>query len=391
MGKSILKTDKFCFDKKEKEDVHMITHKQRIEAALEGKILDRPAYAMWGPHFNLEDRNVKDFTDATIRYQEAYDFDFIKVMPNGIYFTEDFGQVIRPAENYLDDTWMNTLQFAIKDPHDWAKIKVPDLKKGALAREIEVVKRLCDHYQGDVPVLPTIFSNIVWMGEMTAGHYHQEVIVSQFKQSEKYAKMGMEVVAETNERLMEAFVDAGADGFFLGYQMGMYEKMGKEMYEECAAKYDLRNLNAIKDKTWFNLAHLCHGDRNDTDQFMDYPVQAFNWADTHKEHRTLREMREITDKVLIGGLDHDLGSSGYLSIGDGSVAPGTTDLSGSDREKVKQVIRRRLEEGMKAAGPKFVLSGGCGWNHDALHRFPLVREVIDEVADEIAKGKNFYE
>ncbi|MFR4513663.1 MAG: hypothetical protein ACLT4P_02415 [Coprococcus sp.] len=203
--------------------------------------------------------------------------------------------------------------------------------------------------------------------------------------------MGMEVVAETNERLMEAFVDAGADGFFLGYQMGMYEKMGKEMYEECAAKYDLRNLNAIKDKTWFNLAHLCHGDRNDTDQFMDYPVQAFNWADTHKEHRTLREMREITDKVLIGGLDHDLGSSGYLSIGDGSVAPGTTDLSGSDREKVKQVIRRRLEEGMKAAGPKFVLSGGCGWNHDALHRFPLVREVIDEVADEIAKGKNFYE
>ena len=229
MGKSILKTDKFCFDKKEKEDVYMITHKQRIEAALEGKILDRPAYAMWGPHFNLEDRNVKDFTDATIRYQEAYDFDFIKVMPNGIYFTEDFGQVIRPAENYLDDTWMNTLQFAIKDPHDWAKIKVPDLKKGALAREIEVVKRLCDHYQGDVPVLPTIFSNIVWMGEMTAGHYHQEVIVSQFKQSEKYAKMGMEVVAETNERLMEAFVDAGADGFFLGYQMGMYEKMGKEM------------------------------------------------------------------------------------------------------------------------------------------------------------------
>lgn len=65
-----------------------------------------------------------------------------------------------------------------------------------------MVKRLCDHYQGDVPVLPTIFSNIVWMGEMTAGHYHQEVIVSQFKQSEKYAKMGMEVVAETNERLM---------------------------------------------------------------------------------------------------------------------------------------------------------------------------------------------
>lgn len=368
----------------------MITHKQRVQAALEGKVLDRPPYSMWGPHFNLEDRNVKDFTLATIQYQDNFNFDFIKVMPNGIYFTEDFGQVIRPSMHYQDDTWMNTLQFAINDPHDWAKIKVPDLKKGALAREIEVVKRLCDHYKGEVPVLPTIFSNVVWMCEMTAGHFHQEVIVSQFQNSKKYALMGMEVVAETNERLMEAFVEAGADGFFLGYQMGMYEKMGKELYEECAGKYDLRNIDAIKDKTWFNLAHLCHGDRNSADQFLNYPVQAFNWADTHIEHRSLKEMREVTDKVLVGGLDHDLKSSGYLSCTDGTVAQSGTDLSGPDREQVKKTIRQRLKTAMKAAGPKFIFSGGCGWNHDALHRFNLIGEVMDEVAEEIAAGKNFY-
>lgn len=45
---------------------------------------------------------------------------------------------------------------------------------------------------------------------------------------------------------------------------------------------------------------------------------------------------------------------------------------------------------MKAAGPKFIFSGGCGWNHDALHRFHLIGEVMDEVAAEIAAGKNFY-
>ena len=39
--------------------------------------------------------------------------------------------------------------------------------------------------------------------------------------------MGMEVVAETNERLMEAFVEAGADGFFLGYQDGHVREDGK--------------------------------------------------------------------------------------------------------------------------------------------------------------------
>lgn len=380
-------TKKYYINNQEEKD--MITHKARLQAAIEGRVADRPPCAMWGPHFNLEDRNVKDFTQATIHYQDNYDFDFIKVMPNGVYFTEDFGQVIRPSESYTDDTWMNTVRFAVNDPHEWAKIKVPDLKKGALAREIEVVKRLCDHYKGDVPVLPTIFSNIVWMCEMTAGHFHQEVIASQFKYSEKYARMGMEVVAETNERLMEAFVDAGADGFFLGYQMGLYEKMGKEMYEECAGKYDLRNLEAVKGKTWFNLAHLCHGDRASASQFLDYPVQAFNWADTHREHCSLEEMRQVTDKVLVGGLDHDRGSSGYLSITGGGSGSGT-DLSGPSREEVKKTVRRRLETAMKAAGPKFVLSGGCGWNHDALHRFCLVREVLDEVAEEIAAGRDFY-
>ena len=31
----------------------MITHTQRVKAALEGKMLDRPAFAAWGPHMNL--------------------------------------------------------------------------------------------------------------------------------------------------------------------------------------------------------------------------------------------------------------------------------------------------------------------------------------------------
>ena len=46
----------------------MITHTQRLKAVKEGRILDRPAYTAWGPHMSLVDRNVKDFTEATIAY-----------------------------------------------------------------------------------------------------------------------------------------------------------------------------------------------------------------------------------------------------------------------------------------------------------------------------------
>ena len=95
---------------------------------------------------------------------------------------------------------------------------------------------------------------------MTGGFFRQDTIVAHFKYSEKYARIGLEIVNETNELLMEEFVKAGADGFFLGYQAGMAGLMGKEMFEEYGKKYDIQNINKIKDKTWFNMAHICHGD-----------------------------------------------------------------------------------------------------------------------------------
>ena len=126
----------------------MITHTQRVKAALEGKMLDRPAFAAWGPHMNLVDRNAKDFARATIDYQNAHHFDFIKVMPNGMYFPEAFGQKLKDADFILDETWQNVQVNAINDPHEWAKLKVPSMKEGVFAREIEAVKRIADYFQG---------------------------------------------------------------------------------------------------------------------------------------------------------------------------------------------------------------------------------------------------
>ena len=55
------------------------------------------------------------------------------------------------------------------------------------------------------------------------------------------------------------------------------------MFEEYGKKYDIQNINKIKDKTWFNMAHICHGDAALSEWFLDYPVEAFNWADQYPE------------------------------------------------------------------------------------------------------------
>ena len=357
----------------------MITHTQRVKAALEGKMLDRPAFAAWGPHMNLVDRNAKDFARATIDYQNAHHFDFIKVMPNGMYFPEAFGQKLKDADFILDETWQNVQVNAINDPHEWAKLKVPSMKEGVFAREIEAVKRIADYFQGDVPVLPTVFSPFIWMGEMTGGFFRQDTIVAHFKYSEKYARIGLEIVNETNELLK-----AGADGFFLGYQAGMAGLMGKEMFEEYGKKYDIQNINKIKDKTWFNMAHICHGDAALSEWFLDYPVEAFNWADQYPEHHSLGEMRKLTDKVLIGGLNHsDNGSYKDLSI----MIKSPSDLSGSNRDMIKAHIKKKVYDAVEQAGPKLIVSGGCGWGLGSLPRFSLWEEVMEEVGAELNAKK----
>lgn len=68
-------------------------------------------------------------------------------MPNGMYFPEAFGQKLKDADFILDETWQNVQVNAINDPHEWAKLKVPSMKEGVFAREIEAVKRIADYFR----------------------------------------------------------------------------------------------------------------------------------------------------------------------------------------------------------------------------------------------------
>lgn len=358
-----------------------MTHTQRLKAVVAGQKTDRPAFAAWGPHMNLTDRNVKDFVKETCDYQNAHDFDFIKVMPNGIYFPEAFGQTFRAPEHILDEVYLATDKNAVNDPHEWSKLKVPSFTEGAFAREIEAVKRINDYYQGDVPVLPTVFSPVFWMREMAGGPTCNHVIKAHFENSEKDAMEGIKIVAETNDRLIEEYIKAGAAGFFYAVQCGFVGMLGKDLFEGVVKKYDVQNLKVAEGKTWFNMAHLCDGDREHTKWFLDYPVDAFNWADQVDHEFSMEEMRGMTDKVLVGGLLHSTGSTRHNLY---KQVLSESDLSGYNRDEIKARIKQKSLAAIKAAGPKVVVSGGCGWGIGSLPRFGLWKEVMEEIGQEMA-------
>ncbi|MEN9563116.1 MAG: hypothetical protein RIR73_1360, partial [Chloroflexota bacterium] len=54
----------------------MTTHRERIQACLNGERTDRTPIALWR-HFPEEDQNPETLAAATIKFQQTYDFDIV--------------------------------------------------------------------------------------------------------------------------------------------------------------------------------------------------------------------------------------------------------------------------------------------------------------------------
>ena len=364
-----------------------MTHTPRLKAAVAGEYLDRPCAAFWGPHLNFEELNARDLAFAMIANQESYHWDFMKFDFSGMYFPEAFGQDIPLPLHEGMQAWLNVENWRVNHAKDWLTLKPLKVKDSEVfTRNVEAVKRVCDHYQGDVPVLPTVFSPVSMAGEFVGGYFDQNKLVKMFEYDTKEIEYGLSVIEETLVNLMEAYVEAGAAGFFIGLQNGLNEKMGYEMFKKYEFDGTARIVNAIKDKTWFNMAHLCNGSgtKKDVEAIewcLDLPVTAINYADTWKSMPSFGEIRKKTDKVLVGGIMHTQGPLDRIAMN----VPRGNDFSGADREAIKKQLRSRVETAVADAGNKLVIAGGCGCY--APHRFPVLDEVLEEFAGERAAAK----
>jgi uroporphyrinogen decarboxylase len=370
-----------------------MTHTQRLQKVVKGEWLDRPAAAFWGPHLNYEEQNAHDLAYAMIANQEAYQWDFMKFDFSGMYFPQAFGQDIAIPMNEHMDGWVNVKKFLINHAKDWYKLRPLEVKGNPIFElNVEAVKRVADHFQGDVPILPTVFSPCSMAGEFVGGFFDEEKIVRMLQYDTKEVEYGLSVIEETLVNLMNAYVDAGAAGFFIGLQNGLTAKMGHEIFEKYEFAGTSRIVNAIKDKTWFNMAHLCNATNNKEMDYqviewcLDLPVTAINYSSAYDTLPDFDYIRAKTDKVLVGGIKHNKGPldrytyAGYYTPGLPPTAP--PDFEGSERQIIKERLRARVEKAINDAGNKLVITGGCGCYEP--HRFPVFAEVLDEIEAERA-------
>jgi uroporphyrinogen decarboxylase len=270
-------------------------HLHRIEYALEGKETDRPAFGFWR-HFPNEDRSPRRLAELMIALQKELDLDFIKVMPYGLFSVVDWGVKLKVFEGYLEPPVQGDLP--IMQAEDWTRLGHLPGDSGEYAVVLESQRILLSDLKEPVPIVQTVFSPLTSAVKMAG----EQTLITHINENPESVHAGLDIITETTRQFAFEAVSRGADGVFFATQMSNVGQLTSSQHADFVRTYDLRVLEAIAKKSWFNILHL-HGPRVMIDEFLDYPVQALNWHD-RDDGPSLSEVRKKTSKCLIGGLAH---------------------------------------------------------------------------------------
>jgi uroporphyrinogen decarboxylase len=341
-----------------------MTGAERIKAMVDHQPIDKIGATGW-LHMPVVDRYLDKFIKETIEFTDKNEWDLIKVMPNGHYFPEAYGAEIE----FLEDPtrWSgNILKYPIVTPTDLEKLPVLNPEENRVfQREIAVVKGLYDHYNGTKPILPTLFTPLTWVQEMTRSTEAGPTL--EFVRNHKEAlHKALNALLETSIRLADAYVEAGADGFFIASQYASKDLLTEAEFDEFCKQYDEALIEHINKRTWFNMFHV-HGDKNlFIEKFAAYNVQALNWENVphgleEKETTSIAKVRSLTDKIIIGGTDQH------------------HDFHGTPAE-VKEKLKNRLAVALaETKDNRFIFAPGCALPLDVdRSSFSLLHEVAEE-------------
>ena len=114
-----------------------MTKKERVQATLLGKEVDRPPVSMWR-HFYDRETSAEGLAEAMLFFQHRFDWDFMKVNPRASYHVEDWGV----KSKYSGDPYRTheTVDWPIKQPSDWEGVQPLDVHRGVLGEQLEALK-----------------------------------------------------------------------------------------------------------------------------------------------------------------------------------------------------------------------------------------------------------
>jgi len=273
----------------------MTTHKERIQASINGELIDRPPVALWR-HFPVDDQSPETLAQATLHFQRTYDFDLVKVTPASSFCLTDWG---------VEDKWMGhtegTRQYTkrvIRGPKDWEQLPILDPTAPHLADQLDCLRMIRSKLDPDTPLLQTIFSPLA-QAKNLAGN---ETLIAHLRLYPEAVMKGLGTIAETTRRFTEACLETGIDGIFCAIQHAQASLLTLDEYKTFGVPNDLKVLEPSQG-LWCNLLHL-HGQDVYFSLLDSFNFQIVNWHD-RDTYPSLAEGQEQFKGVVCGGMRQD--------------------------------------------------------------------------------------
>lgn len=314
----------------------MTTHRERIQTCLNGEQTDRTPIALWR-HFPEEDQNPETLAAATIKFQQTYDFDIVKVTPASSFAVKDWGVV---------DEWQNNPEGSraytkrvIEKPQDWEALEPLTPSSPNLAAQLQCLKLIREGIGPDTPILQTIF-NPLSQAKNLAGN---DLLIEHIRKYPEAVMNGLKTITKTTINFIEAARDTGIDGIFYAVQHAQGSQLELEEYKSVALLFDQRVLGAADD-LWCNMLHL-HGRDVYFSLLRLFNFQIVNWHD-RETYPSLAEAQSLFRGVVCGGLRQDTLHSGNQA----------------------QVKKEAVDAIEQTRGRKFILGTGCVVYYQSPHQ-----------------------
>lgn len=272
-----------------------MTRRERLEATLAGKPVDRPAVSIWRHFYDLE-QTIDGLVDAMLGFQRRFDWDFMKVNPRACYHVQDWGNRydFSPAPKAGPDL----VEYRIKTPADWEKLPVLNPSENVLGEHMIALGEIRTQLDPDVPMIMTVFTPLSLADELTG----KKGLAEHFAKPDKL-KAGLQRITETFEIFIDLCFAAGVDGiFFATTYWATRERLTEAQYDEFSRPYDERLMNRIRKRGWFNVLHVCKSN-NMLLHLADLKPNAFHWDATDRTNLSIGEGLKRLNAPVIGGID----------------------------------------------------------------------------------------
>jgi uroporphyrinogen decarboxylase len=307
----------------------MLTHRERLQACLsDDPALDRPPVALWR-HFPVDDQSPGTLAAATLDFQKRYDFDLVKVTPASSFCLIDWG-----AEDVWEGHTEGTRRYVkrvIRSPQDWERLpRLEPRRAPRLSAQLECLRLVRKGLGADTSVLQTVFSPLAQARNLAGA----ETLLAHLRLHPQAVLAGLETIAETTRRFVEAAIETGIDGIFYAVQHAQASLLTLEEYRQFGLPADGHALAPARG-LWCNLLHL-HGLQVYFDLVPDLGLPIVNWHD-RETPPTLSDARQRFDGVLCGGI-----SQHTIVYQDGA-----------------RVRAEALDALQQTGGRRFILGTGC--------------------------------